>query len=72
LISNANGERLSQREIDRAAFLPSLVDSTQGVLGIGRLESDLQADIGKVWRGVVHPEKSARVGLTISRGLNGV
>jgi hypothetical protein len=36
------------------------------------LESDLQADIGKVWRGVVHPEKSARVGLTFSRGLNGV
>jgi hypothetical protein len=52
--------------------LPRLVDASNRVLRLGRLDSDRQADIGQVGRDGIYPQKPTRVGHTLSSRLNSI
>ena len=65
-------QRLGERQIDGAALLPGLVDPTNRVPVLRRLDGDGQADIAHIGRDAIHPQKPARVGLTFSRRLDSV
>ena len=65
-------QRLGERQIDGAALLPGLVDPTNRVLVLRRLDGDGQADIANIRRDAIHPQKPARVRFTLRCRLDSI
>ena len=65
-------ERFGERQIDRTALLPGLVDTLNCMLVLRRPNGDGQADITHIGRDAIHSQKPARIRFTLRCCLNSI